>query len=145
MTLSTADPAIASTGCANADSPVQVHGVVRQQRVDDRLDVRLDPEAQRHDGENGHGQSVRACDHRGGHYTISLKATKSDLREDRRASRSPRAASLCSPLPPTQNVSITKVGCTSGCAPGTKVTFWPVFQGYSAQSCDTFCLELRLR
>ncbi|HEV7241012.1 MAG TPA: PKD domain-containing protein [Thermoanaerobaculia bacterium] len=137
MTLTTADPAFVITGCANASSPCKftassVSGALMSDWTF-AWTLKLNGVTVKTGTSNPYEPSITAP----GDYTISLKATKSIF--DTVVEKSFTAgASLCASLPPTQNVGIAKVGCTSGCTPGTKVTFWPTFQGYTAQSCDVF-------
>ncbi|HUR81677.1 MAG TPA: PKD domain-containing protein [Thermoanaerobaculia bacterium] len=72
-----------------------------------------------------------------GTYTVTLKATKSifPIEVSKTLSVQP---TTCGILPQPLNVSINKVGCSTSCAPGTTVQFFPSFQGYGKQECDTF-------
>ena len=136
-TLTTADPSITITGCGNANSACKftASSVSSSSMADWTFawTLKLDGVAVKAGTGNPYEPTVNTP----GNYTISLKVTKSIFNTTAEKSLTV-GASLCSPLPLSQNVSIAKVGCSSGCAPGTAVTFWPVFQGYSAQSCDSF-------
>ncbi|HEX6098059.1 MAG TPA: PKD domain-containing protein [Thermoanaerobaculia bacterium] len=136
MTLSAPDPVITKSGCANVGSPCSF---TASSPSDPSMTgwtllwTVTGPSGTKTSSANPYSPTLTVA----GTHTVTLKATKS-IFEKTASTNVTVEPSLCQPLPQPQNVSITKVGCSSGCAPGTTVTFWPSMQGYSAQACDTF-------
>ena len=137
LTLSTPDPQITVTGCANAMSPCKftASSVSGKSMSDWTFLWTLD----RPTGAalTGTGSTFEPQLTNGGNYTITLKATKSIFPVEVSKALSV-GASLCGQLPQSHTVGINKLGCASGCAPGTSIEFAPTFQGYAKQACDSF-------
>jgi PKD repeat protein len=73
-----------------------------------------------------------------GSHTIALKVTKTVFESEVTLPAFDVAGSLCGPLPTSTQVSINKIGCATSCAPGTNITFAPSYLGYTKQACDSF-------
>ena len=139
MTLSAPDPQITRTGCTNANSPCKF---TASSPTDPAMTgwtyawTLSGPGGVTKTGSTNPWEPAVTAP---GSYNISLKATKSIFEKTVSENLPTVGGSLCEPLPQAHTVSITKQGCSSGCAPGTKVTFWATFQGgYNKQACDTF-------
>lgn len=136
MTLSAPDPAITKSGCGNVGSPCTF---TASSSTDPSMTgwsflwTITGPSGTKTSTANPYSAAFTVA----GAHTVTLKATKSVF-EKTVSQNVTVEESLCQPLPPSQDVSITKVGCSSSCAPGTTVRFLASMRGYSAQDCDTF-------
>ena len=137
LTLSTPDPQITVTGCANAMSPCKftASSISGKPMSDWTFLWTLNRPAGA--ALTGTGSTFEPQLTNGGNYTITLKATKSIFPVEVSKALSV-GASLCGQLPQSHTVGINKLGCASGCAPGTSIEFAPTFQGYAKQACDSF-------
>ncbi len=136
MTLSSPDPAITKSGCGNVGSPCTF---TASSPTDPSMTgwtllwTITGPSGTKTSGANPYSIPFTVA----GTHTVTLKATKS-IFEKTTSQNVTVEQSLCQPLPAPQDVSITKVGCSSSCSPGTTVTFRVSLRGYSAQDCDIF-------
>ncbi len=137
MTLSTPDPAIAITGCANANSPCKftASSLSSASMSDWTFSWTL-----KKDGvtvKTGSGNPFEPPITAAGNYTVSLKVVKSIF--DATVEKSQTVAeSLCPSLPASTSIGINKIGCSSGCAAGTTVTLSASIQGYTQAACHSF-------
>lgn len=136
-TVSTPDPLIEVTGCENAGSACKftaksVSG--KSQSGWTYLWTLTRPGGAA--PLTGTGATFEPALSAAGSYSITLKASK-DVFASEVAKQLTVATSLCGALPASHNAQINKDGCSSGCAPGTTVTFTMSFVGYSRQACDT--------
>lgn len=136
MTLSAPDPAISKSGCANVGNPCTFTATSATDPSMTGWTIQwtiTGPSGTKTSTANPYSPALTVA----GTHTVKLKATKSIFEKEVSTNVSVEP-SLCQPLPASQNVSINKIGCSSGCTPGTTVTFSPSMQGYSAQACDTY-------
>ncbi|HEY0371175.1 MAG TPA: PKD domain-containing protein [Thermoanaerobaculia bacterium] len=137
MTLSAPDPVINKTGCGNVGAPCTLTASSPSDPSMTGWTVLwtiTGPSGTKTSTANPYSPSFGNA----GTHTISLKATKSVFDKTVESNISV-GASLCQPLPQSFNVSITKAGCSSSCAPGTNVAFSVTFLGgHEEQSCETF-------
>lgn len=135
--LSTPDPAIDMTGCANASGPCKFTGKSAGGSSVSDWTFSWTLKKGATTVKTFTGNPFEPAVTSSGDYTVSLKATKTIF--DSTVDKSFTVAGvLCGPLPETYNVSINKGNCSTGCAAGTTVDFSPSFIGYSAQACDTY-------
>ena len=140
-TLSTPDPQITVTGCANAMSPCKftASSVTGKSMADWTFLWTLTRPAGA--ALTGTGTTFEPALTVAGNYTITLRATKSIFPVEV-SKQLTVGQSLCGPLPQPHTIGINKIGCSSGCAPGTNIEFAPTFQGYNIQDCDVFSWSL---
>jgi PKD repeat protein len=136
--LTTPDPLIEKTGCANSGSPCSflAKSVGGGSTSDWTILWTL---------KNGSGATLATSAANpyspslaSGSYSVTLKATKTVF--DKEVSTTVTVAqSLCSPPPSDQiDVTINKIGCSTSCAPGTSIEFAPSYRSYVKQACDSF-------
>jgi PKD repeat protein len=145
-TLSTPDPDIAVTGCANAMSPCKFTAIStgNKSMTGWTYQWTLTRPASAGGPITGTSSTLdipAASMSAAGTYTIALKATKTIFSIDV-TKQVTLAASLCGPLPQSFNVSIVKAGCSTSCAPGTNIEFAPAFLSYAKQACDSYSWNL---
>lgn len=138
VTLSKPDPKITKTGCDNAGSPCSftASSVSGASVADWTFAWTLKKGGSTYKVGTTNPFTPAVTD--AGSYTIELVATKTVFDTPATPQSLTVAESLCQPLPAAHLVSITKVGCSTSCAAGTTVQFWPTMQGYQAQDCDTY-------
>ena len=132
--LSTPDPKITTTGCANALGPCTfTAGSVSGGSISDwtLLWTLTGPSGTRTSSAATFSPELTAS----GTHNIALKATKSVF-DATLNSNFAVAAALCGPPPTIEQVAIT-VSCST-CSAGSAITFRPSFFGYTAQSCDEY-------
>jgi PKD repeat protein len=140
-TLSTPDPQIQVDGCANANSPCTFTATSASGKsvADWGLSWTLTQNGVAKG--SGTGANFSPTISAAGTYTVSLKATKT-IFEATATKDFTAGASLCGPLPQAVTLTISKVGCTTSCAPGTDIEFAPTYQGYAKQACDSYSWDL---
>ncbi|HYC92865.1 MAG TPA: PKD domain-containing protein [Thermoanaerobaculia bacterium] len=137
LTLSTPDPDIEVTGCANANSPCKFTARSAGSKPMTGwayLWTLTRPGASPVTGTAATFEPTLSAP---GTYTITLKATKTIFPVEV-SKQLTVGGSLCGQLPLSHNVSINKIGCSTSCAPGTSIEFTPTFQGYARQACDVY-------
>ena len=136
-TLSTPDPLITVTGCANAQSACKfTAGSASGKSTADwtYLWTLTRPGGATTTATTAVFEPTLTA---AGAYTISLKATKTIFTVETNKNLTVEA-SLCGPLPQSHTVSIAKYGCSTSCPPGTNIDFAPTFLGYAKQACDNY-------
>jgi len=135
--LTTPDPRIEQVGCANANSPCKFTArsiggastsdwtILWTLKRTGRSDV------------TSTANPFEPTLTEAGNYTIFLKASKTVFEKEVDSSLTVQQ-SLCGSLPLDHQVSINKLGCSTGCAVGTTINFTPSFNGYQKQTCDSF-------
>lgn len=135
-TVSTPDPLIEVTGCANAGSACKFTAKSVTNKSQTGWTYLWTLTRPSGNPLTGTGVTFEPALAAPGSYTITLKASK-DVFTAEVEKQITVAGSLCGPLPAGINAAINKDSCSSGCAPGTTVTFTMSFIGYTRQACDT--------
>ena len=138
LTLSTPDPDIEVTGCANANSPCKFtarSAGAKPMTGWTYLWTLTRPGTA--SPLTGTGATFEPSLSAPGNYSITLKATTSIFPVEV-TKQLTVGGSLCGQLPQSHTVGISKVGCSGSCAPGTNIEFAPTFLGYARQACDVY-------
>jgi PKD repeat protein len=136
-TLSAPDPLITVTGCTNVGSPCTLTASSASGKSIADWTFAWNVKLNGAGVKSGTGSSFVPGVSQVGNYTVDLVATKGIF--DAPAQKQfTLAGSLCGPLPQSHTVSISKVGCSTSCAPGTTIEFAPSFLGYTKQACDSY-------
>jgi PKD repeat protein len=141
LTLSTPDPSISVTGCANANSPCKFTALSVSNKSMTGWTYLWTLTRPGGTTTTNTAATFEPTLTASGNYTITLKATTSIFPVET-SKQLTVAGSLCGQLPQTHTVGISKVGCSGSCAPGTNIEFAPTFLGYARQACDNYSWNL---